>query len=547
VKRRSLVPLALALVACSDPLDEGDGDDAATGTSTAPWFEEQARDRGLVFEHRSGHRDEYWMPEIMGGGCALFDADGDGDLDAYLVQSGRLDGQEPNPPNRLFENDGRGRFHDVTDASGAGERGYGMGVAAGDVDGDGDVDLYVTNHGRNALLRNDGHGRFEDVTERAGVGDPGFGTSAAFYDLEGDGDLDLYVCNYLVWKPTNELPCKNEMGEPDYCSPLTYDAPAPDTLYRNRGDGTFEDVSESLGIRARASNGLGVGCADFDGDGWPEVFVANDGMPDFLWVWDGERYVERGLVRGCALDGDGIAKAGMGVAIADLDGDLDEDLLVGNLRREADSLHLNEGGSFRDRTMALGLGTSRRFTRFGLGFSDFDNDGLLDLFQANGRVMRFAQVFGADPYAEPNLLWRGTPDGRFVEVPHGGTAEPLYGTSRGAAFGDVDGDGGIDVLVVNRDGPAHLLINVVPERGNWIAFDVLTGTGAPAEGATLDVHVGEAVVRRHVRTSGYQSAHAPTVHVGLGSFDGDVEVRRRGAEPITGLAPNRRHRLGDSR
>lgn len=529
--RRGAAWLAALTVACG-PGAGGDGDDrgaAGSGARTPAWFDEQAAARGLAFTHRSGHAGSYRMPEIMGGGCALFDMDADGDLDAYLVQSGSLVDGAVDGSNRLFENDGRGRFTDVTATHGAGDPGYGMGVACADVDQDGDVDLFVTNVGPNALYRNDGTGRFEDATASAGLADPGFGTSAAFFDMEGDGDLDLYVCNYLVWKLSNELPCKNEMGEPDYCSPLTYDAPATDRLYRNRGDGTFEDVSDAAGIGARAANGLGVGAADFDGDGRVEIFVANDGMPDFLWVWDGKRYVERGLVRGCALDGDGIAKAGMGVAIADLDGDLDEDLLVGNLRRESDSLHLNEGGSFRDRTMASGLGTSQRFTRFGLGFRDFDNDGHLDLFQANGRVMRFSQRFGDDPYAEPNLLWRGRPEGGFEEVlPRGGTSEPLVATSRGVAFGDVDGDGGVDVLIANRDGPAHLLINVVPDRGHWIGVEPKTERGAPAIGAVVELDVDGRRVRRTLRTTGYQSAHAPTLHVGLGRAAGAVSVELTG-------------------
>jgi len=490
-----------------------------------PWFDEVASESGLAFRHSSGHEGRHWFPEIVGSGAALFDMDGDGDLDAYLVQSGSLDGSAAvDRANRLYRNDGAGRFDDVTAGSGAGDTGYGMGVAAGDYDDDGDVDLYVTNYGPNVLLRNDGGGRFTDVGTLAGVADPAWGTSAAFLDYDADGDLDLFVVNYVRWRRESELACYGFAGRAEFCLPTNYDAPAMDRLYRNDGDGTFTDITVDSGLAAVYGNGMGVVATDFDGDGRLDLFVANDMLPNQLWIQQpAGGFVDEALTRGCAVDENGAPTAGMGVVAEDIDGDADDDLLVVNLEGQTDSLYGNDGGTCGDRTAQAGLaGISRRFTRFGAGMQDFDNDGLLDLYLANGRVSRSAEAGSADPYAEPNLLFRGTGDGAFREaVPRGGTAELLLGASRGAAFGDVDGDGGVDVLVANRDGPAHLLRNVVPRRGRWIRFRILEASGRDALGARVDLRVGD---RRIVRTAraaySYCSSSDPAVHVGL-----DAETR----------------------
>jgi hypothetical protein len=283
------------------------------------------------------------MPEIMCGGAALFDMDSDGDLDLYLIQAGYSLDQPASdmrsvPTNRLFRNRGDGHFEDVTDGSGADVRGYGMGVTSGDYDNDGDVDLYVTNLGRNILLQNDGSGRFNDVTGGAGVGDQNWGTSAAFVDVDHDGDLDLYVCNYLDWTPEREMWCSMPGGQ-DYCSPKNYQAAMPDVLYRNNGDGTFTDVSKTAGMHTAFGNGLGVVCGDYDNDGRVDIFVANDGMPNQLWINRGDgTFQDMALERGCAVDMQGIRKAGMGVAAADFDDDADLDVLVCNMNAETDSL-----------------------------------------------------------------------------------------------------------------------------------------------------------------------------------------------------------------
>ena len=520
--RELVLALALGAAGC------GGGDPAPH-----PWFVEDARARGIKFRHRSGHHSEFYFPELMGGGAALFDMDGDGDLDAFLVQSGSLADPSAAAESRhgLYENRGDGTFVDRSSDSGVAVEGYGMGVAAGDYDGDGDVDLYVTNLGANVLLCNEGAGKFVDRTAEAGVGDEHWGTSACFFDMDGDGDLDLFVANYVRWRLEQEQDCFDPSGRPDYCGPTSY-RPAPDTLYRNEGDGTFTDVSAEAGMAPTFGSGLGVVPADLDSDGRLDLFVANDQDPDQLWLnQGGGRFLDAAMRRGCAVDRNGHARAGMGVDAADIDDDDDLDLIVVHMARETDGLFRNTGRYFVEETTRVGIGMADfRSTRFGVGFIDFDADGWLDLFVANGRVnLLMGAIIEEDPYAEPNILMRGTPEGRWELVePAGGTAETLIATSRGAAFGDVDGDGGVDVLVANRDGPAHLYMNAVAQRGHWLIARIVDEHGRDALGASARFSLGGRRVRRDVKPAySYMSSSDPRVHVGLGRRTSVDEVQVR--------------------
>ena len=541
MSRRSIAVAISILAAACGGAPGSPGTASSPAPSSPPWFEDVAGHSGLGFVHRSGHEGQrFRLPEIMGGGAALFDMDGDGDLDVLLVQSGTLPPTAGAPAgHRVYRNRGDGTFDDVSVESGVSAiAGYGMGVATGDYDNDGDLDVCITGLGANVLLQNDGHGRFTDVTRVAGVAGSGWNTSAAFTDIDGDGDLDLFVTRYIDWTPALERECYSLTGQIDYCSPKNYDAPTAGLLFRNDGRGAFVDISRQAGLRTAVGNGLGVLAEDVNGDGLVDLFVANDGMPNHLWMnQGGGRFRESALLAGVALDQDGVAKAGMGVHAADIDGDGDNDLIVMNLDAESDSYYRNDGKYFTDATASVGLRVaSRRFTRFGVGFHDFDNDGRLDLYEANGRVGLQAETFAADPYAEPNLLFRGTPDGKFAEVtPRGGTAAPLVATSRAAAFGDIDNDGGIDILIANRDAPPHLLHNVAPGRGHWLLARVLDRHGRDALGAVLTISAGGRAMRRDVRTGySYLSASDPRVHVGLGAIAAVDSISVRWPDGTTG-------------
>ncbi len=496
--------------------------------SETPWFSEEATARGIDFVHHSGYDGRPMLPEMIGGGVALADLDGDNDLDLYLVQSGRVDKtlSVETSANRLYLNRGDGYFDKVEKAAGAGDRGYGMGVAAGDYDNDGDVDLYVTNLGPNVLLQNDGSGQFTDVTNEAGVGDPSWSTAATFLDLDADSDLDLFVVNYLHWIKNIEQDCYVSALFITYCGPTVYDVPAMDRVYRNNGDGTFSDITVSAGINVAFGNGLGVVGADINGDGLTDVFVANDTMVNQLWMNLGNlRFEEACLFWSCAMDSQGIEKAGMGVAAADVDDDGDSDLLVVNLERQSDSFFRNEGTYFHDATQLAGLGpVTMRHTRFGVTFADFDNDGRLDLYEANGKVSS-SEASEGDAYAETNTLLRGSiSEGvvRFDEVkPQGGVSPGLVHTSRGLAVGDIDDDGGLDLVVTNRDAAPYILVNQA-SRGNWVRFRVLTGN-RDAHGATVSLTVKKNRMSRDVQpAASYLAANDPRVHFGLGE---EPEVR----------------------
>ncbi|MHC4305506.1 MAG: CRTAC1 family protein [Planctomycetota bacterium] len=498
-----------------------------------PWFEEVWAATGLDFVHTTGHDGRFWFPEISAGGVGLLDYDGDGYLDLYLVQAGTLDPSAGHPPgNKLYRNLGNWTFEDVTEAAGVGDTGYGSGCTCGDYDGDGDTDLYVTNLGPNVLYRNNGDGTFTDVTGAAGVGDASWGTSCAFVDYDQDGNVDLIIANYVAWSRAAELNCFAQSGERDYCAPKNYNAPSRDTLYRNLGDGTFRDVTVAAGMDQAFGNGFGVACADYNLDGHLDFYVANDGMANRLWIAAGDgTFTDEGLMLGCALNRYGWPEAGMGVAAVDIENDGDPDLFMSHIGKETNTFYINHNGSFEDATAKVGLAApSQGFTGFGLGFADFDHDGHLDLYVANGRV-RIAkpQHRDDDPFAEPNHLFRSGGGMRFEEViPRGGTAELRVETSRAAAFGDLDNDGDIDLVVVNKDAKPYLLRNVVGSRGNWVMFRVRDRRGHDAAGSWVGVDAGGRRQWHPVqRAYSFCASNDPRTHVGLGAatrVDG-VQVR----------------------
>jgi len=521
---------------------------AAVATSVPP-FLDATEATGLDFVHFNGMTGEYFFPEIMGSGGALLDYDGDGDLDLYLVQ-GRLfrpDGsledallppRHPTPlTDRLYRNDltvlpdggRRLRFTDVTGASGLagpdGADGFGMGVAVGDYDNDGDPDLYVTNHGPNQLWRNDGDGTFTDVTETAGTWDPRWSVPAAFVDYDRDGRLDLFVGNYVDAQVGNHKLCHTAAALPTYCSPSLF-APLPDRLYRNLGDGTFRDVTAAVGLDQAYGPALGTVAADFDGDGWLDLYVANDGQPNQLWInRRGEGFRDDALLSGSGVDAEGKPQASMGVDAADFDGDGDLDLFMTHLDRETNTLYVNDGtGLFVDRTVQMGLAQpSKRFTGFGTSWFDYDNDGDLDLLVVNGEVDVIDGQYRAGetvPYAQPNQLFENVGDGRYREVtPEAGAPFEISEVSRGALFGDLDNDGDLDVVVTNNAGPARVLLNQVGQDRPWLGLRLLTGDpGRDALGARVElVRKGAPTLVRRVRTDGsYASANDPRVLFGLG-------------------------------
>jgi predicted nucleotidyltransferase len=512
----------------------------------APLFREAAVEAGLNFHHFTGATGEFYMAEIMGAGAALFDYDSDGDLDVYLIQGTTFDekkrpGETKFPPptgwkpgNRLFRNDlipsGKLRFTDVTEKAGVGYIGYGMGATTGDYDNDGDVDLYVTNFGSNLMYRNNGNGTFTDVTGETGVDDLRWSSSAAFVDYDRDSDLDLFVCNYIDFTIKGNKRCFAPTGEPDYCSPASY-RPVPDRLFRNEGKGKFTDVTQTSGIGASFGPGLGVACADFNGDGLIDIYVANDGAANLLWINKGDgTFEESGLMSGAAYGADGVARAGMGVTSGDFDNDGDEDLLVTNLTKEGSTLYRNNGkGQFDDATIEFNLSqASFLSTGFGVAWFDYDNDGWLDLFAANGAVTLLPALRGQPyPFHQRNQLFHNEGGKGFREVTNSaGPALQLSEVSRAAAFGDIDNDGDIDVLVTNNNGPVRLLLNQAAPRSHWLHVKLI-GVKDNRDGYGARVAVIRKNARplwRRVQSDGsYLAANDPRVHFGLGG-DASVEA-----------------------
>jgi len=505
-------------------------------------FVDVAAEVGLSFEHFNGMTGEFYYSELMGGGTALFDFDNDGDLDLFVTQghlfgAGKVDAdavfpwEGAGPPlDRLFENQlesGSLRFVDVTDRSGIVGDGYSMGVAAGDYDGDGWVDLYVTEWaGSNRMYRNRGDGTFEEVGQEIGVTDDRWGISAAFLDFDRDGRLDLFLANYIDYTLATHKECTNDIGLRDYCGPASYRA-VPDVLFHNEGDGTFRDVSSALGINRESGGGMGVVVLDYNDDGWLDLYVANDEMPNHLWENDaGTGFQNRALLAGAAVNQQGHAEAGMGVDSADLDRDGDEDVFVAHLEQETNTFYRNSGDStFEDWTTKAELGLpSWDFTSFGAGFFDFDRDGWLDIFVANGAVKADRIRLSAGephPLDQKNQLFRNLGDGTFAEYSsQAGPVFELEEVSRGAAFGDVDNDGDVDIVVHNNAGPLRLLRNDGGAAAAWIGFRVLEVDGVrDAYGARVEWLSEEGVpqILRVGSDGSYASSQDPRALFGLGA------------------------------
>ncbi len=535
--------LVLLLAGCSD-----EGEAPATGPApaieatvdTPGWFDRVTRERGIDFEHLDGRTGELYYVETAASGGGFLDYDDDGDLDVYLINGAATpfpdSGPAPTddaPRNALYENDGQGRFSNVTAASGAGDMGYGMGMCVGDYDGDGILDLFVTNFGPDRLLRGIGSGRFEPA-DSAGVAGRRWGTNCAFADIDRDGDLDLYVANYVDFRFDDNPRCGDSVrGIWSYCRPAVFDGQA-DYLYINQGDGTFREEGRERGIvQGTDEKSFGVLLSDLNGDGFPEILVANDGTLNRLYLNDGLGFFsDEALISGVAADRDGAAGSGMGLDLGDADGDGRLDLLVTNYSFETNTLYLRRGDGlyFEDSTAEAGLEVPTHLpVGWGTGFFDADNDGDLDLAVANGHVMDNIELFeDRIGYPQPNLMLENDGGGRYRDVSaSAGSAFTHPKVSRALAIGDLDNDGRLDLLVTNTNEAPDLLHNVLETPHHWLGLR-LRGPASNRFAIGARVHLtcaGEPAGVREVRSGGSFLAQSDLrPHFGLGLCSGPVSA-----------------------
>ena len=521
-----------------------------------PLFTEVTAALGFSQTEASWSPGTHALPEVIGSGVALFDYNNDGALDVLHIRF-PPPGKEDSPaPNQLFQQQPDGTFVDVTAAAGIGHEGYGQGVAIGDVDNDGDVDVYVTNYGADVFYRNNSDGTF--ALEEIGLSNEAWGTSATFGDYDRDGDLDLYVANYVQFDP--ETVCRGKQSAPDYCNPQVFES-ATDRLFRNNGDGSFTDVTERAGIAAMPGRGLGVVCLDLTRDGWADFFVANDGEANHLWVnqTDGT-FAEEAILHGLAFNAYGQPEGSMGIAVGDVNGDTHPDLFVTHLSGETNTLYVASPYSvFVDMTEIAGFaGRDLRFTGFGGGFLDFDNDADLDIALVNGRVKRAEILDGADLgefwnfYAEPNLLFQNsqTTEGfAFSDV--SSRAPDFTGrveVSRGMAFGDIDRDGDVDIVVSSLDNRLRLFRNdAPPPQHHWFFVQAIT-ENRDALGARVTLRTKSRTLTDYVLPgSSYLSSSDPIVHFGLGTINKiqaiEVHWQDGSRERFPGTTANRRVKI----
>jgi hypothetical protein len=510
---------ALGLVG-SSPLSR-----ALAAGQTQPWFESIPPERsGITWTHTAGLSPEMFLPETVGAGCAFFDYDNDGWMDIYLVNSGPCDFYNPPKPlrNALYRNNRDGTFTDVAEKAGVAGSAYGMGVAVGDYNADGLPDLYVTQYPRSILYHNNGDGTFTDVTAKAGLAAPGWATSAVWFDYDNDGRLDLFVCRFADFSREKNVWCGGHgSGERYYCKPTVYQ-PMPSWLFHNNGDGTFTDVSRESGIAATLAKAWGVVAADINNDGRMDLFVGSDTAPNPLFINQGKgRFADNGFLAGVAYNPFGLARSGMGVDAADYDQDGWIDLFVANVDHEMDSLYNNNHqGGFDDVAIHTPIGpVTRLMSGWGLKFFDFNNDGDLDLIVANGHPDLVIQQHHPElRYRQPLLLFEQNA-GSWKDVSD--SAGPAFGqllAGRGLALGDFDNDGAVDVLVTTNDGPPLLLRNNAGRDHHWLGLRLIgTRSNIDAIGAKVTWKSGD-LLRHRSKVGGgsYLSSSDPRIVLGLG-------------------------------
>jgi len=526
--------LGLTLVALLGLSGCAESTGVAAPQAVEPVFVEVGAAAGLTFRHVTGAFGKKYLPETMGSGCAWLDYDVDGWIDLFLVNSmywpEDATGGGPSRP-ALYRNLGDGRFEDVTQAAGLADESYGMGVAVGDYDNDGKPDLYLTALGRDRLYRNVGQGRFEETTGFAGIDDDEYSTSATFLDYDRDGWLDLFVTHYVEWSAATDLFCTLDGVNKSYCTPESYPG-TTNRMYRNLGDGRFEDVTESAGLHRDVGKALGVIVYDHDFDGWPDIAVANDTVRTFLYRNNGTgSFSEIGRDVGIAFSENGEARAGMGIDAADIDGSGRESIAIGNFSAESVALYRSRGlEAYSDDASASGIGMASYWTlAFGTFFFDYDADGWMDLFVANGHVEPDVnRVQSEVHYAQPPHLFHNRGDGSFEDLSpekQPALSEPMV--ARGAAYADFDRDGDLDFVVTTNGGPARLFRNDGLSGNGWLRVDLVGSDSArDALGARLVLRLGsQRLLRTRRGASSYLSQSEPTVTFGLGSLDpGDLEV-----------------------